>query len=38
METLFVCAIEDNTMILCEKHSRAFELAGTIAEIGRAHV
>ena len=31
MESLFVCAIEDNTMILCEKHSKAFELAGTIA-------
>ena len=31
MESLFVCAIEENTMILCEKHSKAFELAGTIA-------
>ena len=26
-ETKFVCAIEDNTMILCERHAKAFELA-----------
>lgn len=28
---LFVCAIEQNTMILCEKHARPFEAAAMIA-------
>ena len=27
----FICAIEDNTMILCEKHSKAFEIAALTA-------
>lgn len=28
---MFICAIEQNTMILCEKHARAFEAAATVA-------
>jgi hypothetical protein len=28
---MFICAIEQNTMILCEKHSRAFEAAALLA-------
>jgi hypothetical protein len=28
---MFICAIEENTMILCEKHAKAFEAAATIA-------
>lgn len=32
IEKLFVCAIEQNTMILCEKHSKAFELAAMQAK------
>lgn len=28
---MFICAIEENTMILCEKHARAFELAALTA-------
>ena len=31
-EPLFICAIEQNTMILCERHSKAFELAAMTAE------
>lgn len=31
-EPLFICAIEDNTMVLCETHARAFELAAITAE------
>lgn len=31
-EPKFICAIEQNTMILCEKHARAFELAALTAE------
>ena len=27
----FICAIEDNTMILCERHSKAFEIAAMTA-------
>ena len=27
----FICAIDDNTMILCEKHSKAFEIAAMTA-------
>jgi len=30
-EPLFVCAIEQNTMLLCERHARAFELAALAA-------
>jgi hypothetical protein len=29
---MFICAIEQNTMIMCEKHARAFEAAATWAE------
>jgi len=28
----FVCAIEQNTMILCEEHAKAFELAALTAK------
>jgi len=28
---LFICAIEENTMILCEKHAQAFEMAAMVA-------
>jgi len=28
---MFICAIEQNTMILCEKHAQAFEQAAMIA-------
>lgn len=31
IEPLFICAIEDNTMILCERHAQAFEAAAMIA-------
>lgn len=31
IEKKFICAIEDNTMILCEKHSKAFEIAACTA-------
>ena len=31
IDPLFICAIEQNTMILCEKHSKAFEAAATLA-------
>jgi hypothetical protein len=27
IEQKFICAIEENTMILCERHAQAFELA-----------
>lgn len=27
----FICAIEQNTMILCEKHAQAFEAAAIVA-------
>lgn len=27
----FICAIEDNTMILCEKHAKNFEIAACTA-------
>mgnify|MGYP003653577537 CR=1 FL=1 len=30
-QTLFVCAIEDNTMILCENHAKVFEIAAMTA-------
>lgn len=29
---MYICAIEQNTMILCEKHARAFEAAALVAE------
>jgi len=28
---MFICAIEENTMILCEKHAKAFEQAAMLA-------
>jgi hypothetical protein len=28
---MFICAIEQNTMIMCEKHAKAFEAAATWA-------
>jgi hypothetical protein len=28
----FICAIEENTMILCENHAKVFELAAITAE------
>ena len=31
IEKLFICAIEQNTMILCERHAKAFELAAMTA-------
>jgi len=32
MTALYICAIEDNTMILCERHAKAFERAALLAE------
>ena len=32
IEPKFICAIEQNTMILCEKHAKAFEAAALLAE------
>lgn len=32
IEKRFVCSIEQNTMILCERHARAFETAAMIAK------
>ena len=32
IETKFICAIEQNTMILCETHAKAFELAALTAK------
>jgi hypothetical protein len=29
---MFICAIEQNTMVLCEKHAKAFEAAATVAK------
>ena len=31
MTALFICAIEDNTMVLCEDHAKAFEIAAMTA-------
>lgn len=31
MNKMFICSIEQNTMILCEEHSKAFELAAIAA-------
>lgn len=31
IDKLFVCAIEQNTMILCERHAQAFEAAALTA-------
>ena len=28
---MFICAIEQNTMILCERHAKAFEAAAMVA-------
>ena len=28
---MYICAIEENTMILCEKHAKAFEAAALVA-------
>lgn len=28
---MFICSIEENTMILCEEHSKSFELAALAA-------
>jgi len=28
----FICAIEDNTMIMCEKHAKVFEIAAMTAQ------
>ena len=28
---MYICAIEENTMILCERHAKAFEAAALIA-------
>lgn len=28
---MFICAIEQNTMVLCEKHAKAFEAAALVA-------
>jgi hypothetical protein len=32
MTAKFICAIEENTMILCERHAQAFEAAALIAD------
>jgi hypothetical protein len=32
MTALFICAIEENTMILCENHAKVFEIAAMTAE------
>lgn len=29
---MFICAIEENIMILCENHAKAFEAAAMVAE------
>ena len=31
IDKMFVCAIEQNTMILCERHAQAFEAAAMTA-------
>ena len=31
MIPLFICAIEDNTMVLCEEHAKVFEIAAMTA-------
>tara|TARA_R110002126_G_scaffold280970_1_gene428617 strand:- start:628 stop:837 length:210 start_codon:yes stop_codon:yes gene_type:complete len=30
-ESKFICAIEQNTLVLCERHAQAFELAAITA-------
>jgi len=30
-DALFVCAVEQNVLVLCEKHAKAFELAAMTA-------
>ena len=32
MEKMFICSIEQNVMILCENHAKAFELAALAAK------
>jgi len=32
MIPLFICAIEDNTMVLCEEHAKVFEIAAMTAQ------
>ena len=32
MTAKFICAIEQNTMIMCERHAQAFEAAATVAK------
>jgi len=29
---MFICAIEDNTMVMCERHAQAFEAAALHAK------
>lgn len=31
-EKKYICAIEQNTMILCERHAKAFEAAALVAK------
>lgn len=31
-DTLFICAIEQNTLVLCENHAKAFEAAAMVAK------
>jgi hypothetical protein len=33
MTALFVCAIEENTMIMCERHAKVFEQMAIVAKI-----
>lgn len=32
MTAKFICAIEQNTMIMCERHAQAFEAAALVAK------
>ena len=32
MTAKFICAIEQNTMIMCERHAQAFEAAAMVAK------
>ena len=33
MTPLFICAIEDNTVLLCEKHAKVFEITAMTADV-----
>ena len=33
-ETKFICSIEQNVIIMCERHAKAFELAATATHDG----